>query len=376
MLLSNAVPLAGKAIVKSAPSLTYLSLKNCGLETVDFLNNLPQLRHLDLADNSIADISSLTVLKKLAHIDLSNNFINEAVAIYNFPQLQHLDLTGNKFVNALVSNSIYESRPNINFNDLEVIIGDYYYEKGKFDHALSYYYGTDVNNSKTLIQKGANTLSIYLSKLRGMGGKHEYFIKFYLFKCLEILNHNKFGRWFEDRRTELIEIVETLGVNYQQYIATNTDNGKLPYYNFMEEYVLYRNSGTTTDEHPEALFDYAITLGLNVDFNLQIAIYKQLVSLDSPFAPNLHKRIADRLRFQENNRKYYEKALAQPVDNKVIYFNYKSYIAPKPYVYVPKNIGTPRTAESGAELAIVLLIVCLILLLIIIYWLIRLFSMG
>lgn len=74
--------------------LTTLSLKNCGLEDLDFLKDLTGLMSLTLSDNSIKDISDLAGLRDLKTLYLDNNPVEDLGPLLRLTNLSTLSIKG------------------------------------------------------------------------------------------------------------------------------------------------------------------------------------------------------------------------------------------------------------------------------------------
>ena len=76
-IANTAVSADELVIIGRLPSLTKLTLNNCGLSTVNGLGSIYNLTHLDLSNNSIRDISSLSGLKNITDLNLQRNVVND-----------------------------------------------------------------------------------------------------------------------------------------------------------------------------------------------------------------------------------------------------------------------------------------------------------
>ena len=76
--------------------LEKLSLDDCELTDISFLQDLNQLTFLDLWDNQITDISFLQGLSKLTYLDLSENQITDISFLHGLKKLTLLNLWDNK----------------------------------------------------------------------------------------------------------------------------------------------------------------------------------------------------------------------------------------------------------------------------------------
>ena len=83
-------------IIGRLPSLTMLTLDNCGLTTVNGLGSIYNLTHLSLPNNSIRDISSLSTLKNITDLNMQHNVINDLSVLSALTTLVNLDVSYNK----------------------------------------------------------------------------------------------------------------------------------------------------------------------------------------------------------------------------------------------------------------------------------------
>lgn len=95
-IANTAVSADELVIIGRLPSLTKLTLNNCGLSTVNGLGSIYNLTHLDLSNNSIRDISSLSGLKNITDLNLQRNVVSDLSALSTLTTLVNLDVSYNK----------------------------------------------------------------------------------------------------------------------------------------------------------------------------------------------------------------------------------------------------------------------------------------
>jgi len=94
--ISNTAVTADELVVIGRlPSLTKLTLSNCGLATVTGLGSIYNLIHLDLSNNAIRDITELAGLKNLTELNLQHNVVNDLTPLSAMTTLTQLDVSYN-----------------------------------------------------------------------------------------------------------------------------------------------------------------------------------------------------------------------------------------------------------------------------------------
>ena len=79
--------------------LEFLVLKNCLLNTIDFISKYENLIYLVIFHNEISDLTPITNLKNLTNLNLGVNNISDLTPITNLKNLTNLSLDGNKIIN-------------------------------------------------------------------------------------------------------------------------------------------------------------------------------------------------------------------------------------------------------------------------------------
>ncbi len=83
------------AVVANLPSLTSLTLKDCGLSTIAGLANAQGLNHLDLTQNTIRNLEVLSAMTDMNTLLLSHNAITNLSALSSLSELSTLDVSFN-----------------------------------------------------------------------------------------------------------------------------------------------------------------------------------------------------------------------------------------------------------------------------------------
>ena len=89
------------AIAATLPALTELNLSNCGLSTVDFLENAPSLKVLNVNNNTLRKLDVLTTIPTLESINLQHNAVTGLEALGALANLKELNI-GYNSVTSLV----------------------------------------------------------------------------------------------------------------------------------------------------------------------------------------------------------------------------------------------------------------------------------
>lgn len=91
-------PMRDVSFLEDYKNLEKLRIQDCpNLENIDALWNLTELRGVGLVGTSISDISALSNLKNIIYLDLRCNKIEDATPLKNLPRLQSLSLEYNEF---------------------------------------------------------------------------------------------------------------------------------------------------------------------------------------------------------------------------------------------------------------------------------------
>lgn len=83
------------SILASLPSLSYLTLADCGLSTIAGLADAPGLTHLDLSNNTVRNLEALAPMTTLVEISLQHNAVTDLSALSSLGSLEKLDVSYN-----------------------------------------------------------------------------------------------------------------------------------------------------------------------------------------------------------------------------------------------------------------------------------------
>lgn len=87
------------AILASLPSLTHLTLADCGLSTISDLADAQYLTYLDLSSNTIRNLDVLTPMTTLREINLNHNAVTDLTALGSLGSLEVLRVSYNALTN-------------------------------------------------------------------------------------------------------------------------------------------------------------------------------------------------------------------------------------------------------------------------------------
>jgi len=113
------------ALISGLPSLQRLTLSNCGLSTINGLQNAKELVYLDLNSNSLRDITYLSQLQKLQELHLHHNALNDLQALASLTALSHLNVSNNNLTSiaplARLSNLKHLEAANNSLTDISYV---------------------------------------------------------------------------------------------------------------------------------------------------------------------------------------------------------------------------------------------------------------
>lgn len=289
---------------KNLTKLSILMAANNELDNVEFLAYSPQLYHLDLAGNNLTDIYPVTNLWSLSSLDLRNNRIIEPSAIAWIIKLDRVDLRGNRLddpFNKLFTRTYWDYSPQefeIDISEFNMQAAKYYLEQKEYDKALAHYltpnhYSSYIDYSKKELHDPL--LKIYFHKFAHTRVADEFNIKYYFFKCVNILCQKGFDRecaYVRDIITVLTHKIKATSIECDAMVEQLlTCRGY--YYDGNEEYKKFmRSPGSNRPPNAEALYDLAVW-SLKAD-QLEFCIdhYKMLRILEHPLQHPLRKAIA------------------------------------------------------------------------------------
>ena len=94
-LSGSSFPVEEMAIIAVLPALRNLSMADCGLSTIDYLENTPLLAELNLANNTIRNLDVLKTIPSLQNLNLQHNAVNSLDAVSSLEKLEKLDVSFN-----------------------------------------------------------------------------------------------------------------------------------------------------------------------------------------------------------------------------------------------------------------------------------------
>eukprot|EP00767_Chilomastix_cuspidata_P001864 gnl/Chilomastix_cuspidata/1990.p1 GENE.gnl/Chilomastix_cuspidata/1990~~gnl/Chilomastix_cuspidata/1990.p1 ORF type:complete len:1423 (-),score=340.21 gnl/Chilomastix_cuspidata/1990:3292-7350(-) len=77
------------------PDVEHLVLRECGLESLEFLRGCDSLHRLDVSSNALQTLCGLDTCRRLRVLVAPFNFLEDVTAIYKLPELRELYLAGN-----------------------------------------------------------------------------------------------------------------------------------------------------------------------------------------------------------------------------------------------------------------------------------------
>lgn len=79
-------------VLAELPALSELDLSDCGLSTVDFLENAQCLKKLDLSSNTVRKLDALATIPTLESVNLQHNAVNSLDEVGKLPNLKELNV--------------------------------------------------------------------------------------------------------------------------------------------------------------------------------------------------------------------------------------------------------------------------------------------
>ena len=285
---------------KFQSELHWLSLSNCAIENIHFLENQKNLEILNLNDNQISDVSELLNFPLLRNVLLKNNDIEKPLPIsVNFLyNLAELDLRDNPFSGKYYVKNTYNSY-NINgetieerylLEDYNETVGKYFFKHQQYDKALAIYYYNRTN---------IEVLEIYINKFTATSKNDLFHLRYYFSKIVNILTLRK----AEDSE-RLRKIVRELHykINDLNYAEKELFRERIANFKFYSSFDLFGSymAYINYDEHPENIDTevyYALTSDIQRDNLIEILYYlKKLKELKSPFYYKLYGSVNERVR--------------------------------------------------------------------------------
>lgn len=94
-LAGSKFPVEDMAIIAALPSVKTLSLSNCNLSTIDFLEHAGSLTELDLSENTIRNLDVLKTIPTLKKLSLQHNAVNDLTILGELSDLEILNVSFN-----------------------------------------------------------------------------------------------------------------------------------------------------------------------------------------------------------------------------------------------------------------------------------------
>lgn len=94
-LAESNFPVEQMSIIALLPALNSLSMADCSLSTIDYLENAPALTQLNLSYNTIRNLDVLKSISGLKVLDLQHNAVNDLDALSGLEKLESLNVSFN-----------------------------------------------------------------------------------------------------------------------------------------------------------------------------------------------------------------------------------------------------------------------------------------
>lgn len=352
---------------------TYVNLENCGINDVSFLLNQYEITYLFLNNNSIKNLSSLENLMFIKEIHLRYNEVEHFPTQY-FSNLDMVDLTRNQFGNAKFHRyeniSDTDGKKYMSMNILKKLNADYYFNKGKMDEALAYFYYYDG------FRLHPEIFYIYLQKLTDIPVSETVYIKYYFSKISEFLSKVQEKNWLSEtdyqKIYDKINLVKEPEKTSMMDVLEKIKNGKRPFFNFnFYDFHFYEEKVNNPLIDDEILF---IKGSLRVDRdNLMTNLYclKLLKERNSPFYFTLLHKINKVLEMNfaatEEERKeydYYKNLLRNPDSNgikrKNLSFSSSYFDRHYPYTHYQHPKSDTKKDEKQGKSGLIVIVVAII----------------
>ena len=95
VIVDSSVKTSDLLTIAAIPNLQNLTLRNCGISSIENLQNAKHLQYLDLSNNSIRDFTALSFMTTLNYLNLSHNALTSLNALSSLSALQYLDVSYN-----------------------------------------------------------------------------------------------------------------------------------------------------------------------------------------------------------------------------------------------------------------------------------------
>lgn len=94
-LSGSQFPPESLSILAELPSLTHLTIANCGLSTISGLTDVEKLTHLDVSSNTVRNLDPISDLTSLLELNLMHNAVTGLESIGNLYNLETLNISYN-----------------------------------------------------------------------------------------------------------------------------------------------------------------------------------------------------------------------------------------------------------------------------------------
>lgn len=94
-LTGSTFPPEALSVVAELPSLTHLTISNCGLSTISGLSNVEKLTYLDASSNTIRNLEPISKMTSLQEINLKHNAVTGLESLGGLYNLENLNISYN-----------------------------------------------------------------------------------------------------------------------------------------------------------------------------------------------------------------------------------------------------------------------------------------
>ena len=94
-LSGSTFPAEQLSVISALPSLKTLSLADCNLSTIDYLENAQSLTELNLSNNTLRNLDVLKTMPNLKHLNLQHNAVNSLDILVELDNLEVLNVSFN-----------------------------------------------------------------------------------------------------------------------------------------------------------------------------------------------------------------------------------------------------------------------------------------
>ncbi len=373
---------------KFQSELHWLSLSNCSIENIQFLENQKNLQSLNLSNNKISDISVLLNFYQLKYLSLKNNEIEKPlpISITFLNDLQELDLRGNLFSGKFYSKNNYgysslEDKVDEYFSakEYEKDAGEYFFEHQQYDEALAIYYYNRLD---------IESLEIYINKFTATSKNDLFHLRYYFSKIVNIhaLRKAEDSERLRKIVRELHNKISRLNYSerelfWKRITFSETSRFSFDFFSAYKAYVRYDENPENTD----AEIYYTLNSYVRKENLMRVLYYlKKLKELKSPFYYKLYGSVNERVRssFSGTERNKYMELLTnienadipipdiEKTDNKYKSFHNLDYSFNKE----TSRVSREERSILGKIWEYFLILVMIICFIVAIYYFIRIFN--